>query len=170
MRNLPNAITFLRLVAVVPVVLFLSLGGAWRFVGGALFLIASLSDVVDGYLARSRGQVTELGKLADPVVDKVLLLGGVLPLVAMGEVDAWLAVVIFGREFAVMGLRCLAASRGRVLPSDLWGKLKTVVYTISVTLLIFGVRRFGLVTLYIGVAISILSAFNYFRENIWLLE
>ncbi len=168
-KGIPNLITLGRLIAAILVVILVSIEGTARTVGGVLFLAASLSDMADGYIARSTGQVTEIGKLADPVADKILLLSGVLPLVRHGEVSPFLALVIFSREFAVMGLRCVAAARGKVLEADVGGKLKTALYTVAVTALIFGADLFGLYTLYIGVVISVLSAFNYFRKNLSLL-
>lgn len=135
-----------------------------------IFLVASLTDLVDGYLARSRGEVTDLGKLADPVADKILLLAGVMPLVEKGEIPAWLALVIFAREFAIMGLRSVVASKGKTVPADFGGKVKTVVYTFALVLLVFNYKKHGMLALYIGVIISLLSAVNYFRQNMGLLE
>ncbi len=170
MTNLPNMVTLLRVVAALPVVFMLEAKGVWRVVGGIIFLAASLSDLLDGYLARSRGEVTEMGKLADPVADKVLLLAGIVPLVECGEVPAWLAVIIFAREFLVMGLRSIVASKGEAVAADWAGKIKTVVYTVAVVLLIWGAKNLGLAALYTGVVISLLSAANYFRKNMHFLK
>ena len=163
--NLPNSITIARIIAAIPVVFLLSDSGWGRIAGGIIFLVASLSDLLDGYFARKRGEVTEIGKLADPLADKVLLLSGITPLVECGDVPSWLAVLIFSREFAVMGLRCIVASKGVVVAADVWGKVKTVIYTVAVVALIFGLKRLGLALLYAGVIVSLISAFNYFVQN-----
>ena len=165
MGNLPNVITLIRIAAALPVVFFLRLSGIWRLLGGAIFVVASFTDLLDGYFARKRGQVTEIGKLADPLADKVLLLSGVTPLVECGDVPSWLAVLIFSREFAVMGLRCMLASKGVVMPADYWGKVKTVLYTASVAMIIFGLKSTGIALLYVGVLLSLASAYNYFRKH-----
>ncbi len=170
MKNIANIITLFRVCSVVPIVVFMEIGGALRYVAGILFLAASFSDLLDGYLARARGEVTELGKLADPIADKMLLLAGLIPLVETGDVPGWLVVIIFAREFAVSGLRTVAASKGVVLSAGMGGKIKTVIYSIAVTALMLRARPFGIIMLYIGVLVSLLSAFNYFKENAELLS
>ncbi len=165
MGNLPNVITLIRIAAAFPVVFLLRLSGFWRLLGGVIFVVASFTDLLDGYFARKRGQETEIGKLADPLADKVLLLSGVTPLVECGDVPSWLAVLIFSREFAVMGLRCMLASKGVVMPADYWGKVKTVLYTVSVAMIIFGLKSVGIALLYVGVLLSLASAYNYFRKH-----
>ncbi len=163
-------VTLGRLITALAVVFLLSAGGIWRIVGGMLFVVASVSDLVDGYLARSRGEVTELGKLADPVADKVLLLSGILPLVECRDIPAWLGMLILAREFAVMGLRCVAARRGVVVPADAMGKVKTFLYTVGISLMVFGLKVEGLYVLYMGFVVSLLSAVNYFVKNAHILK
>ena len=169
--NLPNTISFFRVFSTVPVVVLLSFKSkVLHEIAGIIFLFASLTDVADGLVARSMGQVTNLGKLIDPLADKILLVGAVVPLVGLEKVPAWLAVVVLSREVAVTGFRALAASKGRVLPADIVGKVKTLFYTVSLTLIMFSVENVGLLLLYFGAFISILSAFKYFKQNLDLLK
>jgi len=169
--NLPNTISLFRVLSVVPVVFFLSYdSSALHRLAGVIFLLASLTDIADGIIARSTGQVTNLGKLIDPLADKILLAGAVIPLVYLREISPWVAVLIFAREFAITGFRAVAASRGRIIAADFMGKVKTLIYTVSLTLLMFDVKRWGIWLLYFGVGLALLSAFKYFKENMDLLE
>ncbi len=169
--NLPNTISLFRVFSVVPVVILLSFDSpVLHEVAGLIFLFASLTDIADGLIARSTGQVTNLGKLIDPLADKILLAGAVIPLVYLHKISSWIAVLIFAREFAITGFRAVAASRGRVIAADFMGKTKTLIYTISLTLLMFNINKWGTGLLYFGVGLAILSAFKYFKENMDLLE
>ena len=110
--NLPNGLTLSRIFLVpLLVVVLLTRTDRWELIGGAIFAIAALTDTLDGYLARRRGQVTTLGILLDPVADKLLTSAAFISLVQMQLAPAWMVVIIVGREFAVMGLRSIAISR-----------------------------------------------------------
>jgi nicotinamide-nucleotide amidase len=135
--NLPNALTVSRLLSI-PVLMALLV---MRFpdhdqIAAGLFVLASLTDTLDGNLARRRRQVTELGKFLDPLVDKLFILSVLIVLVQEGELPAWVVVVIFGRELLITVLRSLSASQGRVIAATPFGKTKTVLQTAAVLLLI----------------------------------
>jgi CDP-diacylglycerol--glycerol-3-phosphate 3-phosphatidyltransferase len=165
--NVPNALTISRLAAI-PVLMVLLLV---RFpyhdqVAAAVFLAASLTDTLDGNLARWRGQVTELGKFLDPLADKLFILSVLIVLVQLGELAAWVVVVIFGRELLITVLRSLSASQGRVISATPFGKTKTVSQVLAVLLLIlqrpYPSLHFG-ASLAVGfaVAFTVLSGVDY---------
>ncbi|MBI5135885.1 MAG: CDP-diacylglycerol--glycerol-3-phosphate 3-phosphatidyltransferase [Nitrospirae bacterium] len=139
--NLPNTITLGRIL-LIPLFVFLAYEpGPWRsFWAAVVFLIAALTDLLDGYLARKHNQVTALGKLLDPVADKLLTLAGFVMLVDQGLAAAWIVIIILGREVAITGLRAIAAAEGLVMPADEWGKWKTVTQITAIIMLILGWR------------------------------
>ncbi len=138
MFNLPNILTFLRilLVPILVVVLLTKFEGK-EFVGLALFLIAALTDFLDGFIARRWGLVTRLGKLLDPAADKILTSAAFISLVELGRAPAWIVVTIVAREFAISTLRSVAATQGVVIAASWSGKLKTVSQVVAISLLIF---------------------------------
>ena len=169
--NLPNALTVLRifLVPVLVVVLLTrtrSDGGL--FLGVAIFGIAVLTDYLDGYFARRRNQVTRLGILLDPLADKLLTASAFLSLVEMDAVPAWMVMIVLGREFAVTGLRNVAAGRGYLIPASGLGKGKMVSQVVAIFLLLLGreyeaLRMPGLVALWVVVVLALVSGVDYFR-------
>jgi CDP-diacylglycerol--glycerol-3-phosphate 3-phosphatidyltransferase len=143
----------------------------WReIVAVVIFLVAAATDWLDGFLARRRGQVTTLGKLLDPIADKVLTVSAFISLVGLRLAPAWMIVVIVGREFAVSGMRSIAAARGLVIAASWWGKIKTVSQVVAITLLIltntldrwlrFG--NLGKAALWIVMIIAVYSMYEYF--------
>lgn len=137
--NAPNALTLLRFALVPVFMAFLLLRTPWAtLVALLVFLVASLSDAVDGYVARRSSQITTFGKFADPLADKLLLTAAWLAFVETGELGAVVVMVLIGREFLVTGLRILAVSQGTVLPAGRWGKAKTVVHTVMVIVILVG--------------------------------
>lgn len=135
--NLPNQLTLCRICLVPLVVGFLiSTDYTHSLLAAGLFGAAAMTDWLDGYLARRRRQVTTLGKLLDPVADKLLVAAGLVSLVQVGRVDAWIVVLIIGREFAVTGLRVISATQGAVIPASDLAKYKTAFQYVAVTLLI----------------------------------
>jgi CDP-diacylglycerol--glycerol-3-phosphate 3-phosphatidyltransferase len=169
--NLPNALTVLR-IFLVPVLVVVLLtrtrtdGGL--MLGVAIFGLAVLTDYLDGYFARRRNQVTRLGTLLDPLADKLLTAAAFLSLVEMDAVPAWMVMIILGREFAVTGLRNVAAGRGYLIPASGLGKAKMVAQVVSILLLLLG-RRFdilrlpGLAALWLVVVLALVSGIDYFR-------
>lgn len=131
--NLATALTLTR-IFLVPVFLTLLLenvphGAYWATV---VFILAAITDGLDGYAARARKEVTKFGQLMDPIADKLLVSSALIALVELGRVSAWTTVVIMGREFAVSGLRLLVLSDGVVIPASQWGKLKTVSQIVAI--------------------------------------
>jgi CDP-diacylglycerol--glycerol-3-phosphate 3-phosphatidyltransferase len=180
--NLPNALSLLRIFLVPFLVVVLltppeswpdPFGGQWwhwrDIVGLVIFLIATTTDFLDGYLARKRGQITKLGTLLDPVADKLLTSAAFISLVEMGFAPAWMVVVIVSREFAVTGFRSIAAGEGIVIGSSSWGKAKMTTQILAISLLILSGRWdvfwiAGRVMLWAAVAVAIISALEYFSR------
>jgi len=135
--NLPNAITLFRIFLVpVLVVVILTRFEGKEWVGVGVFLVAAASDFLDGWLARRRRQVTPLGKLLDPMADKLLISGAFISLVEVGVAPAWMVVVVIAREFAVTGLRAVAAERGLTIAASAWGKIKMGVQVACIVALL----------------------------------
>jgi len=145
----------------------------WReLVAVVIFLVAAGTDWLDGYLARRRGEVTDLGKLLDPIADKLLTVSAFIALVELRVAPAWMIVVIVGREFAVSGMRSIAAARGVVIPASPWGKYKTVSQVVAIALLIltntlerwvrFG--NLGKTVLWVVMILALYSMYQYFRQ------
>ena len=167
--NLPNALTALRIFLVpLLVVVLLTRAEHHVFLGAAIFGLAALTDYFDGYLARRRNQVTRLGILLDPIADKLLTVAAFLSLVELGAVPAWMVMIIVGREFAVTGLRNVAAARGVLVPASGLGKGKMVAQVVCILLLLLG-RRYpllqplGLAALWVVVVLALVSGADYFR-------
>jgi CDP-diacylglycerol--glycerol-3-phosphate 3-phosphatidyltransferase len=134
--NLPNLLTLFRLGCIPLLVLAFYLPTSARFhLSAAIFAVAAVTDVVDGYIARRREQITNLGKLLDPVADKLLVATGLILLVEAARLWGWLAALIIGREIAVTGLRAIASSKGTVIPSEGMGKLKMIFQVVGITIL-----------------------------------
>ena len=131
--NLPNRLTILRLILTLPFVAALSLQfpGA-KLLALCLFIVSSVTDYADGYIARKYKLITDFGKLMDPLVDKIMTMSAFICLVALGSIPAWAVIVIVSREFLITGLRLMAAVRGKVLAAERLGKLKTVLQIVTI--------------------------------------
>jgi CDP-diacylglycerol---glycerol-3-phosphate 3-phosphatidyltransferase len=171
--NLPNALTIARIFLVpivVAVLLAREIGTWWAFWGASLFLAAALTDLLDGYLARKRKQVTTLGRLLDPIADKLLISSALVALVQLDIVRAWMVAIIIGREFVVSGLRSIAAHEGFSIEVSRLGKGKMVVQVAAVVGLILGAKYHGWVQdtakvlLWAVVFFALISMVQYFRE------
>lgn len=181
--NLPNALTLGRifLVPLLVVVLLTKfegrqiLGVPKEFVGAAIFGLASLTDWLDGYLARRRKQVTTLGQLMDPLADKLLITAALVSLVQMDLAPAWMVAVILGREFAVTVLRSIAHARGTVIAASPLGKFKMATQVIAILLLILGheqLQQFfvlGRIALWVAVFAAVVSGIDYYRRFNYVL-
>ncbi len=175
--NLPNSLTIARifLVPVLVSVLLtkfegrLIMGLPVELVAAAIFGIASLTDWLDGYLARRRNQVTALGQVLDPLADKLLISATLISLVQLGLASAWMVGVIIGREIAVTGLRNLAYSRGLAMPASGLGKFKMASQVIAILLLILGWERvpallvLGQAALWVVLLAAVISAIDYYQ-------
>ncbi len=167
--NIPNSITLMR-IALIPVFvgIFSASGTARSLWSAAIFLVASVTDLLDGYIARRLGQVTRLGKLLDPVADKLLIVSALILLVRYRDVAPWIAMVIIGRELLVTGLRAVAYSQGIVIAAEAHGKLKFVFQVGAVALLIPAYPepsvwpQFGAILLWIAAALAVFSGTQYF--------
>jgi CDP-diacylglycerol---glycerol-3-phosphate 3-phosphatidyltransferase len=176
--NLPNSLTLTRifLVPLLVVVLLTKfeglaiLGVSHEIVGAAIFAIASITDWLDGYLARRRRQVTSLGQIIDPLADKLLTSAAFVSLVQLGVAPAWMVAVIIGREFAVTALRSLFYSRGVAIAASPLGKIKMVAQVVAILALILGDRHWqgflviGHAALWVVVVAALVSAADYFRR------
>ena len=186
--NLANKLTLLRIFLVPVFLLFFAVNIPYGTVIATLiFIIASLTDQLDGYIARSRNQITNFGKFMDPLADKLLVTAALVSLVEMHLIPSLAAVIIIAREFAVSGLRTLAASEGKVIAASWWGKVKTVTQIIAILLLLFKVNiedstyladivnnnsmvesffEYGpTIALVIAVIITVISGVDYFVKN-----
>jgi CDP-diacylglycerol--glycerol-3-phosphate 3-phosphatidyltransferase len=168
--NLPIGLTLTRIVAVPLLILFLiSSSRVHALIAAAIFILASLTDWLDGLIARRRNQVTTLGTLLDPVADKLLVAAALVSLLTIDKVAAWIVVVIIGRELAVTGLRAVAAGVGVIVPASRLAKWKTVTQYVAVTLLIlekgFESPPFHVtatVILWGALVLTVISAVDYF--------
>lgn len=150
--NLANKLTIFRiiLVPIMVIIPFLGISGdvfevpVSFLIMDFIFIIASITDKLDGYIARSRNQVTTFGKFLDPLADKILVLTAMILLVEMGKLPAWIPVIVLTREFVVSGYRLIAVEKGgKVIAASVWGKLKTVTQMIAIILAFVDVNSFG---------------------------
>jgi len=174
--NGPNLLTLLR-IFFVPL-LVAALLGEWSWMqlvvsretfALAIFLAAAATDLLDGYLARRWGQVTTVGTLLDPIADKLLISAALISLVEIRQVPAWMVILIIGREFAVSGLRSIAASAGYTIEASELGKTKMVTQVVAIALVIAGIRWPGLreagwLAMWAVLLFALISAADYFRK------
>lgn len=149
--NTPNKLTIARMI-LVPIIVIISMinipGMVYQIPVGyliidILFIIASITDKIDGTLARKNNQVTTFGKFLDPIADKILVISALIILVERQTLPAWIPIIIIFREFAVSGYRMIAVEKGKVIAANKWGKLKTVTQMIAIILALIDVNRFG---------------------------
>ena len=169
--NLPNFITLTRILLIpVFVVLFVTPTEDRSLSAALVFVIAAVTDLLDGYLARRNGQVTTLGKLLDPIADKLLVLSALILLVNLDRVSALVAILIIAREVAVTGIRAIAAGEGMVIAAETTGKYKMALQVVAIVLLIledtfmsdFGnLHLAGIVTLYLSLLLGYISGGQY---------
>jgi CDP-diacylglycerol---glycerol-3-phosphate 3-phosphatidyltransferase len=173
--NLPNALTLLRIFFVPVLVAALVQGDRQlfsirnEFLALSVFLAAAATDLLDGYLARRRHQITTVGTLLDPIADKLLISAALISLVQIHLVPAWMVILVIGREFAVSGLRSIAAAEGYVIEASEMGKTKLVTQVVAITLLLLSIhwtnlRDIALLWMWGVVFFAILSAILYFRK------
>jgi CDP-diacylglycerol--glycerol-3-phosphate 3-phosphatidyltransferase len=163
--NLPNVLTGIRIL-LIPVLVAALLSGleSGDVLAAVVFAIASFTDYLDGWLARRSRNITTFGKLMDPLADKLLVTSALVSLVSLDRLDAWVAMVIIAREFAVTGLRQLAMEHGEVIPASIWGKVKTAAQIAMVLALIVydDDKLWVSLLIYVTVAVTVLSAADYF--------
>ena len=175
--NLPNKLTVLR-VCMVPVFVFFmlwnGLGSTGRYVAAVIFILASATDWLDGYLARKNNLVTDFGKFMDPIADKLLVCSALICLVEQGSLAAWMVIIIIGREFIISGFRLVASDKGVVIAASYWGKFKTVSQMIMVILLILDLggvfNTIALVITWIALILTVISLVDYLKKNWSVLD
>lgn len=168
--NIPNLLSISRILSVpVFIVLMLEPNPVRALAAGIVFSLASATDWLDGYLARKWGQVTKIGKLLDPIADKILVTSALIILVDLARIPAWIAIVIVGREFAVTGLRSIAAGDGIVIPAETMGKYKVGAQITAVLTLILDyhlgtgwLTGVGKVALWVAMILAVYSGVQYF--------
>jgi CDP-diacylglycerol--glycerol-3-phosphate 3-phosphatidyltransferase len=182
--NLPNLVTMGRVVLIPAVLLFIDNYSPLRsFIAALLYLVSAATDALDGYLARSRGQVSVLGKFLDPLADKLAVTAVLVFMVGLGRVPAWIVVVMIARDLAVNGLRSVASAHGLVISASEGGKVKTALQLVAIVMLLIhfryqmlGLERSvdyhaaGMYTLYVSLAMSLLSGFDYLRRFVSVLQ
>ena len=169
--NLPNSLTLLRifLVPFLVVVLLTKFSGR-EYAGLAIFLVAAITDFFDGYIARRTNKITRLGTLLDPIADKLLISAALISLVELGLAPAWMIVIIIGREFAVSGLRSIAAQQGVTIAASPLGKGKTISQVIAIAFLILGYEILGefmfigKLALWVVMLLALVSGIDYFLK------
>ena len=180
--NLPNALTVVRIFLVPLLVVVLLTQGPQRemfgvakeLIAAAIFGVASITDWLDGYLARRRRQVTWLGQVLDPIADKLLTSAAFISLVQLGLAPAWMVALIIGREFAITGLRSLAYTKGITIPASPLGKIKMASQVTAILLLILGWRPMpwlapiGYAALWVVMLTAVISAVDYYRRFVLL--
>lgn len=174
--NLPNKLTTLRVI-MIPffVAALLYDGGAnqnMRYVAAALFIIASLTDMLDGKIARKYNLVTNFGKFMDPLADKLLVCSALICMIELRELPAWMVIIIISREFIISGFRLVASDNGVVIAASYWGKFKTTFQMIGVVLLIFNIPALSTLTtiiVWIALALTVISLVDYIVKNIGVL-
>ena len=170
--NLPNKLTVLR-ICMIPffVAALLYEGGTsrnMRILADVLFIAASLTDLLDGKIARKYNLVTNFGKFMDPLADKLLVCSALICLIELGQLPAWVVIIIISREFIISGFRLVAADNGIVIAASYWGKFKTVFQMTAVILLIFNIPSLALLTnivLAAAVVLTVVSLADYIVKN-----
>lgn len=169
--NLPNKLTILRMVLIIPFVacmLVPGLGDAGMYASVVLFVVASLTDLLDGKIARRYNLVTNFGKFMDPLADKLLVSSALICLTAQGSLAAWISIIIISREFIISGFRLVAADNQVVIAASYWGKFKTTFQMIMVCLMIANIDALAVLTqvvMWIAVILTVISLIDYLVKN-----
>ena len=165
--NLPNKLTIFRVILVIPfVALMLNGYDLWAV---AVFIIASLTDLLDGKIARKYNLITDFGKFMDPLADKLLVCAAMICLVEMGRLPAWMVIIIISREFIISGFRLVASDNGVVIAPSYWGKFKTTFQMLMIIVLILNLGgvfdMIGLVLTWIALILTVVSLIDYLVKN-----
>lgn len=170
--NLPNKLTTLRVIMIPFFVFFLLWQNGenytFRMIALALFIIASLTDLLDGKIARKYNLVTNFGKFMDPLADKLLVCSALICLIELNALPAWMVIIIISREFIISGFRLIASDNGVVIAASYWGKFKTTFQMVSVVLLILNIPALAFVTticVWIALLLTIVSLVDYIYKN-----
>lgn len=175
--NLPNRLTILRTL-MIPVFLFFLLtdyaGNCSKWIAVIVFILASLTDFLDGHIARKYNLVTNFGKFMDPLADKLLVCSAMICFIELDKLPAWIVIIIIGREFIISGFRLIAADNGIVIAASWWGKAKTISQMIMIILLVadFGgvFDMIGQVMIYLALVLTVVSLVDYIAKNKQVLK
>lgn len=171
--NLPNKLTLFRVI-LIPFFVFFLLApyfeGYGNYIAVAIFIVASITDFLDGKIARKYHFVTNFGKFMDPLADKLLVSSALICLVALNKIPAWIVIVIIAREFIISGFRLVAADNGVVIAASYWGKFKTAFQMVTVIVLILNIPGevfavIGTVLIYISLVLTVISLIDYIAKN-----
>lgn len=181
--NLPNKLTIFRAILIVPFVIlllgnanewgwFLAIFGGIRdyvdYIALAIFVIASLTDMLDGKIARKYNLITNFGKFMDPLADKLLVCSALIALVEMGRIPSWIVIIIISREFIISGFRLVASDNGVVIAASYWGKFKTTFQMVMVCLMIANISALKMLTdivMWIALVLTVISLIDYLVKN-----
>ena len=168
--NLPNKLTMFRVILIPFFIVFLLVPGipAGKWIALAIFIVASLTDLLDGKIARKYNLVTNFGKFMDPLADKLLVYSALICLIELQRIPSWMVVVIMAREFTISGFRLVAAENGVVIAASYFGKFKTTFQMIAVCLLIADIEALQMVTMvivWIAVILTVVSLVDYLVKN-----
>lgn len=171
--NLANKLTMFRVI-LIPFFVFFLMAGFFENIGNyialAIFIVASLTDMADGKVARKYNLVTNFGKFMDPLADKLLVCSAMICLVSMNRLSAWIVIIIIAREFIISGFRLIAADNNIVIAASMWGKFKTVFQMLMIILLVLNLhflayQIFSAVVVYIALILTIVSLADYLQKN-----
>ncbi len=172
--NLPNKLTVLRVI-LIPFFVFFLLNDAmnpnFKWIALAIFIVASLTDLLDGKIARKYNLITDFGKFMDPLADKLLVCSAMIALIELGRIEAWIVIVIIAREFIISGFRLIAADNGRVIAASYWGKFKTNFQMFMVIFMIANLQTPAFMPIvtqvlkWIALVLTIVSLIDYLIKN-----
>ena len=173
--NVPNTLTVLRVIMIPFFVLFMlgDITSVDKYIALGIFIAASLTDTLDGYLARKNNQVTNFGKFMDPLADKLLVCSAMICMIEVDKLPAWVVIIIIGREFIISGFRLIAAENGIVIAANYWGKFKTVSQMFMLILLIADLggafNMIAQVLIWVSLVLTIVSLIDYIAKNVQVL-
>ncbi len=168
--NLPNKLTIFRVILIpfFVVLLLFDITAYDKWIALAIFIVASLTDFLDGYIARKYNLVTNFGKFMDPLADKLLVCSALICLVELGRIASWIVIVIIAREFIISGFRLIASDNGVVIAASYWGKFKTTFQMIMICLMIANLEPLQLFTdivMWIALILTVVSLMDYLIKN-----
>ena len=168
--NLPNKLTMFRVILIPFFVLFMlvDITNVDKWIALAIFIVASLTDLLDGKIARKYNLVTNFGKFMDPLADKLLVCSALICLVEMAKLPAWMVIIIIAREFIISGFRLIAADNGVVIAASYWGKFKTTFQMVMICLLIADIETIHILTtiiVWIALLLTVISLIDYLVKN-----
>ena len=171
--NLPNKLTLFRVI-LIPFFVFFLLApyftGYGNYIAVAVFIVASITDFLDGHIARKRNLVTTFGKFMDPLADKLLVCSALICLIELDRLPAWIVIIIIAREFIISGFRLIASDNGVVIAASYWGKFKTTFQMLMVIVLILDIPHpvfywLGVILTYVSLALTVISLIDYIVKN-----